>query len=142
MTLDQTVHSLQETWQTAATVAAALPHGGVIALHGDLGVGKTTFVQGVARHLGITRPVTSPTFTIVGDYRGTRQRLVHMDLYRLSGPDDLLDIGFADYLESGAIIAIEWPECAGELLPPSTIHITIQRLPQNEWRRITTQPAE
>jgi tRNA threonylcarbamoyladenosine biosynthesis protein TsaE len=136
MTTDQTVHSLSETWRLAADVTALLPHGGVVALSGDLGAGKTAFVQGIARTLGIARPVTSPTFTLVGDYTGTGGRLVHMDLYRMTGPDDLLTIGFPDYLESGAIVAIEWPERAGDLIPPDAVHVALTVLPDRTSRRI------
>jgi tRNA threonylcarbamoyladenosine biosynthesis protein TsaE len=136
MTTDQTVHSLSETWRLAADVTALLPRGGVVALSGDLGAGKTAFVQGIARTLGIARPVTSPTFTLVGDYTGTGGRLVHMDLYRMTGPDDLLTIGFPDYLESGAIVAIEWPERAGDLIPPDAVHVALTVLPDRTSRRI------
>ncbi len=136
MTSDQTVHSLAETWQAGAALAARLPHGGVVALTGDLGAGKTAFVQGIARALGIARAVTSPTFTLVGDYTGPGGRLIHMDLYRLTGPDDLLAVGFSDYLESGAIVAIEWAERAGDLLPPGAVHVAITPLPEPGARRI------
>jgi len=136
MTTDQTVHSLAETWRLAAGVTSLLPRGGVVALSGDLGVGKTAFVQGIAHTLGIARPVTSPTFTLVGDYTGPGGRLVHMDLYRLTGPDDLLAIGFPDYLESGAIVAIEWPERAGDLLPPDAVQVALTVLPDRTSRRI------
>ena len=136
MMTDQTVHSLTDTWHIAARVATLLSHGGVVALTGDLGAGKTTFVQGIARALGITRPVTSPTFALVGDYTGPGGRLIHMDLYRLTGPDDLLAVGFSDYLESGALIAIEWPERAGDLIPSDAVHVEITVLPDYEARRI------
>jgi tRNA threonylcarbamoyladenosine biosynthesis protein TsaE len=136
MTTDQTVHSLSETWHLAADVTALLPRGGVVALSGDLGAGKTAFVQGIARTLGISRPVTSPTFTLVGDYTGPGGRLVHMDLYRMTGPDDLLTIGFPDYLESGAIVAIEWPDRAGDLIPPDAVHVALTVLPDCTSRRI------
>ena len=136
MTTDQTVHSLSETWHLAADVTALLPRGDVVALSGDLGAGKTAFVQGIARTLGISRPVTSPTFTLVGDYTGPGGRLVHMDLYRMTGPDDLLTIGFPDYLESGAIVAIEWPDRAGDLIPPDAVHVALTVLPDRTSRRI------
>lgn len=136
MTSDQIVHSLAETWQVASALAARLPCGAVIGLTGDLGAGKTAFVQGIARALGITRPVTSPTFAIVGEYTGPGGRLIHMDLYRLTGPDDLLAIGFPDYLESGAIVAIEWPDRAGDLLPADAVQVTITTLPEPDARRI------
>jgi tRNA threonylcarbamoyladenosine biosynthesis protein TsaE len=143
MTTDQIVHSLSDTWRLAADVTALLPRGGVIALSGDLGAGKTAFVQGVARALGIARPVTSPTFTLVGDYAGPGGRLVHMDLYRMTGPDDLLTIGFPDYLESGAIVAVEWPERAGDLIPPDAVQVALTLLPDRASRRIVirTPPA-
>ncbi len=136
MTTDQTVHSLSETWQVAARVAARLPRGGVVALSGDLGAGKTAFVQGIAHALGIARPVTSPTFTLVGDYTGPRGRLIHMDLFRMTGPDDLLTIGFPEYLESDAIVAVEWPERAGDLIPPDAVRVAIALLPDRTSRRI------
>jgi tRNA threonylcarbamoyladenosine biosynthesis protein TsaE len=120
-----TARSVPATWRLAAQLAARLPNGGVVALQGELGAGKTTFVQGLARALGITRPVTSPTFTLVGEYPGDHLLLVHMDLYRLRSPDDLLTIGFPEYLERKALVAVEWPERAGDLLPPETIWVTI-----------------
>ena len=92
MTKTYTVRSVEETWQVAAEVAALLRPGRVVALHGDLGAGKTTFVQGMGLALGLKRPVTSPTFTLSTEYQTPRFKLVHMDLYRLSGPDDLLTI--------------------------------------------------
>lgn len=100
--------------------------GAVIALHGDLGAGKTTFVQFLAAALGVSRPVTSPTFTLVGEYALPSGRtLAHMDLYRLDEGADLESIGFDDYLRSGAIVAIEWAERAEGSLPPDTIRMYI-----------------
>lgn len=120
-----TVHSLEETWRVAAEVAEQLTPGMVLALSGDLGAGKTTFMQGVAFALGVKRPITSPTFTLCQEYDTPRFKLVHMDLYRLNGPDDLLTIGFPEHLESGAVVAVEWPERGGELIPPDALHITL-----------------
>ncbi len=120
-----TVRGIAATWRVAAQVVADLPRGGVVALQGELGAGKTTFVQGMAQALGIQRPVTSPTFTLCGEYASGRQLLVHMDLYRLRTPDDLLTIGFQEYLDRQALMAIEWPERAGDLLPPATIWVRI-----------------
>ncbi len=120
-----TARGVPATWRVAERVAARLPNGGVVALQGELGSGKTTFVQGMAAALGIARPVTSPTFTLVGEYPGGRILLVHMDLYRLRSADDLLTIGFPEYLERKALIAVEWPERAGDLLPPETIWVKI-----------------
>ena len=134
-----TTRSVPATWRLAAQLAARLPNGGVIALQGDLGAGKTTFVQGLARALGITRPVTSPTFTLVGEYPGDRVLLVHMDLYRLRSPDDLLTIGFQEYLDRKALLAVEWPERAGDLLPPETVWVKIALTANARTRRITIQ---
>jgi tRNA threonylcarbamoyladenosine biosynthesis protein TsaE len=122
-----TSRSVAATWRAAARVVAELPNGGVVALQGDLGAGKTTFVQGMARALGVLRPVTSPTFALCGEYPDGHRLLVHMDLYRLHDPDDLLTIGFQEYLERQALVAIEWPERAGDLLPPDTlwVHLTL-----------------
>jgi len=118
-----TVHSVEETWAVAAQLAPELSPGRVIALTGDLGAGKTTFMQGLGLALGVKRPVTSPTFTLSVEYPTPRFKLVHMDLYRLNGPDDLLTIGFPEYLESGAVVAVEWPERAGDLIPADAIRI-------------------
>jgi tRNA threonylcarbamoyladenosine biosynthesis protein TsaE len=117
-------------WQVARELATRLrPRGGVLALYGDLGAGKTTLVQGLAAALGYDRPVTSPTFALVLEYPLPGGGcLVHMDLYRLQGPDDLDAIGFDEYVESGAIIAIEWADRAGDRLPAGTLHLRIERL--------------
>lgn len=110
----------------AAKFASSLGASGeVIALEGDLGTGKTTFTQALARELGVKRPVTSPTFTLVGEYPlpGTSRRLVHMDLYRLSGEADLDALGFYEYIQSGDIVCIEWPDRAGDSIPENAIRI-------------------
>ena len=132
-----TARGIAATWRVAQRVADRLPQGGVVALQGELGAGKTTFVQGIARALGITRPVTSPTFTLVAEYPGERLRLVHLDLYRLRSPDDLLVIGFQEYLESGALVAIEWPDRAGDLLPTQAIWVTLTLTARADTRTIT-----
>ena len=136
MTKTYTVRSVEETWQAAAEVADLLKPGMVIALHGDLGAGKTTFVQGLGFALGLHRPVTSPTFTLSTEYQTSRFKLVHMDLYRLSGPDDLLTIGFPEYLETGAVVAVEWPERAGDLIPPSAVQVRLTLTDDPETRVI------
>lgn len=136
MTRTYTVRSVEETWQVAAEVAALLRPGRVVALHGDLGAGKTTFVQGIGLALGVKRPVTSPTFTLSTEYATPRFKLVHMDLYRLSGPDDLLTIGFPEYLETGAVVAVEWPERAGDLIPPEALHVRFALTGEPETRVI------
>lgn len=127
--------SPEDTWELAGALIDQLPGRAVIAMHGELGAGKTCFVQGLGIALGVDQPVTSPTFTIVNEYRGTRP-LYHIDLYRLSGPDEVLALGFDEYLNADGITVIEWAERAAELLPPDTIHIELTVLPSPDSRRI------
>ena len=136
MTKTYIVRSVEETWQAAAEVAKLLKPGMVVALHGDLGAGKTTFVQGLGFALGLHRPVTSPTFTITTEYQTPAFKLVHMDLYRLTGPDDLLTIGYPEYIETGAVVAVEWPERAGDLIPPDALHVTFSLTDDQDTRVI------
>lgn len=114
----------EETWQLAADLADALEPGTVIALHGDLGAGKTCFIQGFAAALGIDEPITSPTYTLIGEYEG-RLPLHHIDLYRLTGPDEALGLGLEEYFDVNGITAIEWAERAEGLLPDDVLHIQI-----------------
>ena len=98
-----------ETEELGARLAKNLPGGTVVAMYGDLGAGKTAFVRGMARGMGLACRVSSPTFTIVNEYLGARE-LIHFDMYRLSGADELFDIGWEDYLNRGAVCAVEWSE--------------------------------
>ena len=122
------VDSVEATWALARDFAADLKPGDVVCLEGDLGAGKTTFTQGLAAALGVKGRVTSPTFCIVQEHRGERNFLVHMDLYRLNGEDDVVAIGWEDYLAEGAILAVEWPERAGGLIPPDARHVRFRHL--------------
>ena len=117
------VGSVEETWQAAKLFAAELKSGDVVALEGDLGSGKTTFVQGLAAALGAKRAVTSPTFCLVVEHPTDKLLLVHFDLYRLHCPDDVLDLGWEDYLARGAALLVEWPDRAGDLIPPNAWHV-------------------
>jgi len=120
------VRSVEETWKLAASLAKELRRGDVVCLEGELGAGKTTFTQGLAAALGVPGRVTSPTFCIVQEHESPDVLLVHMDLYRLSGEDDVLAIGWEDYLERGAIVVIEWPERAGSLVPAGARHVVFR----------------
>ena len=120
------VRSVEETWTLAASLAKELKRGDVVCLEGELGAGKTTFTQGLAAALGVPGRVTSPTFCIVQEHESPDVLLVHMDLYRLSGEDDVLAIGWEDYLERGAIVVIEWPERAGSLVPAGARHVVFR----------------
>ena len=102
--------------------AANLVGGEIIALHGVLGAGKTQLVKGLARGLGFRGDVTSPTFTIVHEYRGGRLPLYHIDLYRIPGEKEAIDIGLEEYLPGDGVTVIEWPERIASILPPQAQH--------------------
>ena len=129
------VKSVEETWELARAFAKTLQPGDVVCLEGDLGAGKTTFTQALARELGVSGRVTSPTFCVVQEHPGERF-MVHMDLYRLSGEDDVLDLGWEDYLSRGAIVVVEWPERAGSLVPAAAKHVVFTHLDGEEDRNI------
>jgi len=127
--------SVEDTHAFARTLLDRYGRGTVLALHGELGSGKTCLVQGLARAMKIEQPVTSPTFKIVNEYRGIFP-LYHIDLYRIGSPQEALDFGLDEYLESDGITAIEWAERAGELLPPDTVHVSLEILPGTTDRSI------
>lgn len=129
------VHSVEETWAVARGFAKTLKPGDVVCLEGDLGAGKTTFTQGLAAALGVPGRVNSPTFCIVQEHRGA-VLLVHMDLYRLHGEDDVIAIGWEDYLAEGAILVVEWPERAGSLVPNTAKRVVFRHLDGEENRYI------
>jgi tRNA threonylcarbamoyladenosine biosynthesis protein TsaE len=131
------VGSVEETWEVARRLAAELGPGDVVCLEGDLGAGKTTFVQGLAAALGVSGRVTSPTFCLVQEHGGAGGAfLVHMDLYRLSSEEDVLAIGWEDYLARGAVLAVEWPERAGSLVPADAVRVALSCAGGGESRRI------
>lgn len=120
--------SESDTERIGAELAAKLPGGSVVAMFGDLGAGKTAFVRGMARGLGLSCRVSSPTFTIVNEYAGGGSELLHFDMYRLDGVEDLLNIGWDDYLARGAICAVEWSENIEEIFDGSEIVVRITKL--------------
>ena len=128
-----------ETEALGAKLGALLPAGTVIAYRGDLGAGKTAFTRGLARGLGYTDLVTSPTYTIVNEYLGGRVPLFHFDMYRLASSEDLWDIGWEDYLDRQGICAVEWSENVADALEDPLI-ITIEKLGDTA-RRITLEGA-
>ena len=130
-------HSEHDTEDIGASFARTLKGGTVVAMYGDLGAGKTAFVRGMARGMGLDCRVSSPTFTIVNEYLGERE-LIHFDMYRLSSADELFDIGWEDYLNRGGVCAVEWSERVTDALPDGTVFVDIQRHAENEnWRIIT-----
>ena len=133
-------HNESETEELGARLAQKLPGGAVVAMYGDLGAGKTAFVRGMARGMGLDCRVSSPTFTIVNEYLGPRE-LIHFDMYRLSGADELFDIGWEDYLNRGAVCAVEWSENVQDAFFGDEVRVTIERLSDTE-RKITIEGAE
>lgn len=119
-----TTRSAEETRALATELGAALPAGSVLALHGDLGVGKTTFVQGLARGLGITGSVTSPTFNIFTLHRG-KTNLLHLDAYRLESAREVEDLLIEDFMEPPWCLAVEWPEKVAAWLPAGALHLDL-----------------
>jgi tRNA threonylcarbamoyladenosine biosynthesis protein TsaE len=108
----------------------------VIAIGGDLGSGKTTLTQAICRGYGVTEAVTSPTFTIVHEYAGTRSKVYHLDLYRLRSARDLESVGWDDILGDHALVIVEWPERAAELMPPGHIPIALSHIAGREDHRL------
>jgi tRNA threonylcarbamoyladenosine biosynthesis protein TsaE len=122
----------EATREIAMQFAPDLKAGDVLALVGDLGAGKTEFVKGLAAGLGSTAVVTSPTFTLIHEYRGGRLPLFHMDFYRLSSEDELDEIGFEDYLSRPGICAVEWANRFRERIPGTAVWVTLSITENNE----------
>lgn len=127
-------HTTAETEAVGEALADELHGGQVVALYGGMGMGKTAFVRGVARGLGLTAEVSSPTFAIVHDYGG-QPPLVHFDMYRISGWEDLYTTGFFEYLDAGAILIVEWSENIEAAIPQDAIRLRISA-PTAETRLI------
>jgi tRNA threonylcarbamoyladenosine biosynthesis protein TsaE len=120
-----TTSSAEESHALAEEFARTLPPDTTLALHGDLGVGKTTFVQGLARGLGVHDPVTSPTFNIFTLYKGTGRTLVHMDAYRLESDRQIDALMLEDFLVSPWVLAVEWPEKIAAWIPQNALHLDL-----------------
>ena len=138
--MEYITNSPSETEAVGAALARVLQPGMVIAYRGDLGAGKTAFTRGLARGLGCTEIVTSPTYTIVNEYLGGRMPLFHFDMYRLGSEDELFDIGWDDYLDRGGICAVEWSENVWGAMEDA-IAVTIEKLGEDA-RRITIEGGE
>lgn len=120
-----TTGSAEETRAIAARIAALMPEDTVLALHGTLGVGKTTFVQGLAAGFGVPGHVTSPTFNIYTVHSGGRRQLVHMDAYRLEGGAQIEALLLEEFLRSPWCLAVEWPEKVGDWIPGDAWHVEL-----------------
>ena len=133
-------HSEAETERVGAEFASKLPGGTVVAFYGELGSGKTAFVRGMARGMGLSCRVSSPTFTIVNEYEGDRA-LFHFDMYRLGSGDELFDIGWEDYLARGAVCAVEWSENVEDAFTGEEILVRFEKTGPND-RRIIIEGGE
>ena len=133
-------NSPEETEAVGAALGKRLHAGAVIAYQGDLGAGKTAFTRGLARGLGATEQVTSPTYTIVNEYLSGRVPLFHFDMYRLHSADDLWDIGWEDYLDRNGVCAVEWSENVDDAME-NAISVTIEKLGEDA-RRITLEGGD
>lgn len=135
-------HSTEQTEQIARDFAARLDTGKpeFVAMLGDLGVGKTAFVRGVASVLASGARVKSPTFTVVNEYHGEKLPLYHFDVYRIEDEDDLYSVGFYEYIEKGVCI-VEWSENIVDSIPFGAYRVKIERSPLGENERIITIEA-
>lgn len=118
-------NTVEQTRTIGEALALTLRPGSVVAFKGDLGAGKTAFVGGIAKGLGISEPITSPTFTVVNEYEGGRLPLFHFDMYRLGSSDELYEIGWEDYLKRGGVCAVEWSENIDDCLEADAIVVEI-----------------
>ena len=130
-------NSSQETRKIAYDFAKKLKKGDIVAFFGGLGVGKTTFIRGLNDGLGINSEVSSPTFSLVNEYRGDKFSLFHFDMYRINSWEDLYSTGFFDYLDENEIVAVEWSENIENILPDNTIKIIIENCQDDNSRKIT-----
>ena len=128
------ITSEQETEQLGERIGQTAKPGTVIALIGDLGTGKTTLTKSIARGLGVTETVTSPTFNIIREYKSGRIPLYHFDVYRIADPDEMFELGYEEYFYGDGICVVEWADIIEELLPEDAVIIRIARGADEEER--------
>ncbi len=130
------IGSVEEMKQVARKLVAMIPQEGTVCFHGEMGVGKTTLINAICAELGVIDHTTSPTFSIVNEYRTHQgQKIYHFDLYRIQDEEELFDLGLEDYFTSEALLFIEWPELAESLLPAKAVHVTIELI-ENNYRTV------
>ena len=127
--------SAAETEALGYEFASSLKKGSVVSLEGSLGAGKTVFAKGIAKALGITEAIVSPTFTLVQEYEG-KEKLYHLDVYRISGEDEFESMGGEEFLYPDGITLIEWAEKIKDMLPDNTIYVRIS-IREDQSREIT-----
>lgn len=137
-------HTTEETEEFAASLAKTFVGGEIITLDGDLGAGKTAFVRGIAKGLGIKDRVSSPTFTIVNEYRNGKIPLFHFDVYRIDSSEEMYDIGWEDYISQNAVVVVEWSVNISDIFDTKHITVTITKdlSVSEQYREITIEEAE
>ncbi|MEG1585240.1 MAG: tRNA (adenosine(37)-N6)-threonylcarbamoyltransferase complex ATPase subunit type 1 TsaE [Bacteroidales bacterium] len=121
-----TIKGLDQIHEAAREFIKLIDQDTVFAFHGEMGAGKTTFIKAICEELGVEDVINSPTFAIVNEYRSESAELIyHFDFYRINKPEEAYDFGYEDYLYSGALCFIEWPEKIEDLLPGDTVDVTI-----------------
>lgn len=128
------IASEKETERIGETIGQAAEPGTVVALIGDLGTGKTTLTKSIAKGLGVTETVTSPTFNIIREYKSGRIPLYHFDVYRIGDPDEMFELGYEEYFYGDGICVVEWADIIEELLPEDAVIIRIERGADEEER--------
>jgi tRNA threonylcarbamoyladenosine biosynthesis protein TsaE len=129
----------EDTRGIGAAIGRLLGPGDLVSLTGDLGAGKTTFVQGAARSLGVEQPVLSPTFTLIREYRG-RVPVYHLDVYRLERIQEVVDLGFDELVDAGGVVFVEWGDAIDRLLPPEHLRVELTLLDDGEVRALRLAP--
>lgn len=129
----------EDTFALGMKIGGQVLPGTVICVDGDLGAGKTVLAQGIAKGLGVTEPVVSPTFTILQEYRNGRLPFYHFDVYRIEDPEEMYEVGFEDYFYGDGVCMIEWSELIRGLLPEEYVRVTIEKKADrgNDYRRIS-----
>lgn len=129
-------NSPSDTFRIGRILGEGLEKGDCVALTGELGTGKTCLTQGIARGLGVpnTYAITSPTFTLINEYPGRNASLYHLDVYRLTGPADLMEMGFEEYLLGSGVVVIEWAEKIKNLVPEEALCVSISYVDEEERR--------
>lgn len=135
-TIEYIAHSEQDTMALAMQIASAFPRQGIIYLSGDLGAGKTSWVRGFLQGLGYRGQVKSPTYTLVEQYTVAKRVFYHFDLYRLTDPRELMELGMRDYLEENTVCIVEWPERGGSVLPMADLECHFDFIEQGRRLRL------
>ena len=124
------INSLSEISNAAKQFVAAMGDNTIFAFYGHMGAGKTTFIKAICEELGVKDVITSPTFAIVNEYTdGQGEPVYHFDFYRIKKQEEVYDIGFEDYVESGSVCLMEWPELIEDILPADTVKVSITEQP-------------